>query len=145
MIGIHSQFRQEVYDDVDHKSKVAVSRYLSLRKFSTNITEDYGPDVKAWNPDPTWHECEKRMIFKDVFPYNTVHVPERKSRLKKKEFWELGLGYFWVISDDYSRAIVFTAHRVFKSPLVEVFNTREPEGEYFFDVPIEYGHYRDLI
>ena len=138
MIGIRSKFREEVYAYADKPAKEAVAQYLNEKwNCHTDITERCGPDVYAWRWirgqwKYSWHECEMRDILGDDFPFCTIHIPSRKERLKQYT----GNGWYWVVSPNLARALVIRMLYVFRSPRIEVPNSREKSGEYFYDVPL---------
>ena len=143
--GIHSKFRQEVYDAVDQPSKDAVIAYLQRWGYETCDEEQKGVDIIARKDGIiSWHECENRQIFEDHWPFRTIHIPERKGRYGNPEWSHLGSGYFWIINKYFTMAFVIKYNVAVRFPKVEVPNTREAEGEFFYDVPLANAHLRFL-
>jgi len=138
MIGIHSPFRQYVYNMTDRKSKIAVARHLMKLGHYVYTLEWMGPDVMAFkssNGVYSWHEAEMRDHFNDKgWRFTTIHVPARKERLQEIDL--AGRGFYWALSNDYKQAMVMKMEDVYQSTPIEVPNTREPSGEYFYDVPL---------
>jgi hypothetical protein len=126
-------FEQDIYDEVDGKSKEAVAGYLSSRGVVyTNTEESYGADIMALHP--IWHELEHRHDYNGSFPWESIHIPYRKKRLLNGT-----KGFYWVINRDYTKALVIDSAHMKEKYVVEVPNKKIEKGEMFYDIPIKYA------
>ena len=144
MKGIRKPFSQEEYDRSDAFGKDAVAGFLEQELYiEVRVpVENYGPDIEVYWQDNliAYHEVEVRRNWKsdqEDFPYSTIHIPARKSRLielAKKEGAKL---YFWSVREDGMKAMFVDSDDVTEDRLVEVPNKRVWKGEYFYDIPSE--------
>lgn len=125
-------FEQEIYDEVDGRSKDAVVSYLNGIGVHTNTTETFGADIMALHP--MWHELEHRHEYEDKFPWDTVHVPYRKKRLLNGK-----RGFYWVINREYTKALIIDSKHMKDKYVVEVPNNKVESGELFYDIPIKFA------
>lgn len=136
MKPVRKKFNQDVYDSSDYV-KWLVAATLNRGGHYTLVVEDYSADVKAYHLDKGFsqHEVEMRAVWDwEDFPFETIHIPERKTRLL-----EYGDFFYWVINKWLTHAMVCNApEHMTKDRLVEVPNKAVEKGEYFYDIPIEY-------
>lgn len=141
-MSIHKPFSIGNYEAND-PVKWAVAYRLNLLGYYTKVIEDYGADIKSFHHLKGYqeHEVEHRTMWKgDKFPFSTIHIPERKTRLLKDT--EL---FYWVVNEDCSGAMVCNAKNcMVKSCLKIVPNNSIPDGEEFYDIPISRFKYIKL-
>ena len=126
-------FNKQAYLACDNKAKTAVRSYLDSKGILTNIREDYGPDIQSWIS--VSHEVEIKSSWDDEWPTNwsTVHIPYRK-----KKYLENGRRIaFWVLNKDCSKAWHIDGKHMKEAYVKNIPNTRYPEGENFYDIPIK--------
>ena len=126
-------FNKQAYLACDNKAKTAVRSYLDSKGILTNIREDYGPDIQSWIS--VSHEVEIKSSWEDEWPTNwsTVHIPYRK-----KKYLENGRRIaFWVLNKDCSKAWHIDGKHMKEAYVKNIPNTRYPEGENFYDIPIK--------
>ena len=126
-------FNKQAYLACDNKAKTAVRSYLDSKGILTNIREDYGPDIQSWIS--VSHEVEIKSSWDDEWPTNwsTVHIPYRK-----KKYLESGRRIaFWVLNKDCSKAWHIDGRHMKEAYVKNIPNTRYPEGENFYDIPIK--------
>lgn len=127
MQGIRTPFREEVFKSADPKSRKVLVDLLRSQGYDAKSNEDkYGIDVSV-----NMYEVEHRdMWVGSKFPYSTIHVPARKADSCFKYKCQ-----YVVFNKDWTYCLVCPSETIMKYPPKEIPNTREPEGEYFFDVP----------
>lgn len=131
-------FDESEYANCDSIAKQAVKNYLANKGYYVTIKQEKcGVDIYAMSPSDvvSWHEVEIKKVWTGEWPgaWNTVHIPERKSRLLKKGHPNL---FFWVLSADLSQAWLIK-HTVLSIDLLkEIHNCKVPDAERFFCVPI---------
>ena len=77
------------------------------------------------------YEVERREIWIDEFPFKTVHIPARKEKFLKHSI------VYVVVNKDFDKLMFCRSEVIRQYDLIEVPNKSVPEGEYFYDVPIE--------
>ena len=126
-------FNKQAYQACDPKAKKAVRAYLDSKNIFTNIQEDYGPDIHSWVS--IYHEVEIKSSWEDEWPamWTTVHVPYRK-----KKYLDGGRRVmFWVLNKECTKAWHIDGKHMKEEYVSSIPNTRYPEGEDFYDIPIE--------
>jgi len=130
-------FNKDAYNACDSTAKNALRNYLDSKGIYTIVHEDYGPDIKSIQE--VFHEVEiKPTWVGEKWPENwkTVHIPARKKKL---------LGgkriIFWVMNSDCSYAFMIEGNKMIDEYIRNIPNTRHPEGEDFYDLPIELGKF----
>lgn len=114
------------------------------KKIVLNYLQDHG--VKAIeNPDKYGvdlmaprYEVERRTIHSKQWPYDTVHVPERKTKFLNNDIYYVVVVHHELASKEWDTFMVCDSKTIRKCNLVEVPNNSVPEGEYFYDVPINF-------
>ena len=134
---ITRKFDKESYKLNDKRAKDTIRRWLDSRGIYSHIDEDYGVDIKAYNPDTkrfSNHEVEMKNMWDGDWPchWNTIHIPERKKKLLHNDRL-----FFWIIKGDCSEAWFINGGSLTDSILEEVPNRCIAQGERFFKVPIE--------
>lgn len=94
----------------------------------------YGIDVKArlFDGREIYLDAEVRENWKrGKFPFDTVHVPERKGKFARKG------SYFVSIRKDFKKMLLVPGELLTSDRLVEQPNRYLAGGEQFYAVPIE--------
>lgn len=87
-------------------------------------------------------EAEKKLVWKTAkFPYESVQIPERKSKYFKLDKPTI----FVVINADQSSYLVIKGEDLQNSPLKEVPNRYVWKGEQFFQVPMSKVSFDNLL
>ena len=133
-------FSQELYDENDGKAKKALRDYLDSKGIPTVIHEDYGPDIKAFQE--VFHEVEVKRGWQGDWNnrWPTVHISARKKRLMEGGRRVV----FWVMNLDCSQAFVVHSQEMKDEYITEVSNTLNPDGEMFYDLPVDIGQFVDF-
>lgn len=123
------KFDRELYEENDTQFRHKVVDYLKAEGFNVHSNEDpYGIDLII----ELGVEIERRPSWRGPeFPYDTVHIP-----LRKKKFF-LHNGSYMILNKEADRALSIDVQDIIKNPLVEVPNKYLPEGELFYNIPIE--------
>ena len=124
-----TKFNKDAYDACDSKAKNSLRNYLDTLEIYTQINEDYGADIKSF--EEVLHEVEVKSTYIDKFKWDTVHIPARKKKLLKGKRI-----VFWVMNHDCTKALMIEGKHMKDEYLENVPNTRNPEGELFYDIPI---------
>ena len=124
---IYKQFNKESHAVNDKPAKDLVISFLKSKGVDAVENPDkYGIDIIVPR-----YEVERREIWVNYFPFKTVHIPARKEKFLKYSI------VYAVVNKDFNK-IMFCKSEVIKQyNLIEVPNKSVPEGEYFYDVPIE--------
>lgn len=75
--------------------------------------------------------AEVEMRDWDDCPFDTIHIPERKTKLFQNDMKTI----YFVVSKSLSKCWYCDTNTILKSPLKEIKNKEVSQGEYFYDVP----------
>ena len=124
---IYKKFNKENHKANDKPAKDLVIKFLQSKGLDAiENPNDYGIDVMV-----SRYEVERRIIWKDKFPFKTVHIPSRKSKFLKYNIM------YAVVNKDFDKIMLCKSSTIRKYKQIEVPNKSVPRGEYFYDVPIE--------
>ena len=124
---IYKKFNKENHKANDKPAKDLVIKFLQSKGLDAiENPNDYGIDVMV-----SRYEVERRIIWKDKFPFKTVHIPSRKSKFLKYNIM------YAVVNKDFDKIMLCKSSTIRKYKQIEVPNKSVPKGEYFYDVPIE--------
>ena len=127
---IYKQFNKESHAVNDKPAKDLVINFLKSKGVDAIENPDkYGIDIIVPR-----YEVERREIWIDNFPFKTVHIPARKEKFLKYSI------VYAVVNKDFNKVMFCTSEVIKRCNLIEVPNKSVPEGEYFYDVPIEEWH-----
>jgi hypothetical protein len=136
MIGKYKKFSKADHKQYDPFGRLIVKKYLTVLGFRVKDNPDeYGPDLEVNRPGQQkwWAECEVRPKWiTPMFPYKTVHVPERKGKFLCYPHF-----VYFAIRADGKRLLYTTASVIEQYPRRESPNDRIAAGEYFYDVPLK--------
>ena len=124
---IYKQFNKESHAVNDKPAKDLVINFLKSKGLDAMENPDkYGIDIVVPR-----YEVERREIWIDEFPFKTVHIPARKEKFLKHSI------VYVVVNKDFDKLMFCKSEVIKQCNLIEVPNKSVPEGEYFYDVPIE--------
>ena len=124
---IYKKFNKESHAVNDKPAKDLVINFLKSKGLDAIENPDkYGIDIVVPR-----YEVERREIWIDQFPFKTVHIPARKEKFLKHSI------IYVVVNKDYNKLMFCRSEIIRQYNLIEVPNKSVPEGEYFYDVPIE--------
>ena len=124
---IYKQFNRESHAVNDKPAKDLVINFLKSKGLDAMENPDkYGIDIVVPR-----YEVERREIWIDEFPFKTVHIPARKEKFLKHSI------VYVVVNKDFDKLMFCRSEVIRQYNLIEVPNKSVPEGEYFYDVPIE--------
>lgn len=87
-------------------------------------------------------ECEIKRVWKTKeFPYESVQIPERKTKYTQLEKPTI----FVMLNDDQSSYLAIPQQVLLNSPVKEVPNKYVYKGEMFYQVPLKNVHLNNLI
>ena len=124
---IYKEFNEESHAANDKPAKDLVINFLKSKGLDAMENPDkYGIDIVVPR-----YEVERREIWIDEFPFKTVHIPARKEKFLKHSI------VYVVVNKDFNKMMFCRSEIIRQYNLIEVPNKSVPEGEYFYDVPIE--------
>ena len=124
---IYKEFNKESHAANDKPAKDLVINFLKSKGLDAMENPDkYGIDIVVPR-----YEVERREIWIDEFPFKTVHIPARKEKFLKHSI------VYAVVNKDFDKIMFCRSEVIRQYDLIEVPNKSVPEGEYFYDVPIE--------
>ena len=130
----YKQFSKENHAANDKPAIDIVINFLKSKGVdATENPDKYGIDIIVPR-----YEVERREIWINDFPFKTVHIPARK-----KKFLNYSIVYA-IVNRDFNRIMFCTSEVIKQSNLIEVPNKSVPEGEYFYDVPVEEWYVYDI-
>lgn len=131
---IRKPFNQAVHDACDPPARDAVIRFHESRGYYAKPFDKYKVDLIIENEFmvPVGY-AEIEMRDWEECPFPTIHIPERKKKLFDND---MPTTYF-VVSKSLKKAWWCKTEEILESPLIEVKNKAVPEGEYFYDVPVD--------
>ena len=135
MKGEYKPFDKQTYAENNQKAIDAVLKYLPGSV--ENVKDKYGPDIIAMKGFRKSHYVEVEIKYnwkphQDYFPFDTVQLPERKSK-----FTKLDLPIeFWILRPDLFMAVIIAGSLLKDDLLVEVPNRLVNKGELFHKIPV---------
>jgi hypothetical protein len=138
------KFNEEAFKACDAASRKAVIDYLTKKNFYVeNRFDKYGIDLEfTYGQICGYIEIEVRQPWKEYYwpdPFNSIHIPFRK-----KKFLEIYNSFYFILPSTMDRAYITKAKRILESEIIIVSTTRCPEGEPFYNVPLNKFLFRDF-
>ena len=137
MSGIKKRFDAELHRENDGPAVRAVLQYLHLQGIWAAQNDDkYGPDIVVYSgyTPSRYVEVEVKRGWGDTsFPFDSVHLPERKGKYLRKR---LGIEY-WILNSSLTRAVIIPDYALDSSLLEEVRNKLVSSGEQFYCIPLD--------
>lgn len=123
-------FSKTLYNNNDPAKQKAIDYFANQGTTAVVNPDDYGIDLIV--DDTFYCEVEVKHNWRgDSFPFNTLQIPERKTKFAKLDKPVV----FMVMNSEHTHAFLTTGDDVLASPLVEVSNKYVPNGEMFFQIP----------
>lgn len=138
----HKQFDQQLHDTYDVEGREIVKHYIHVtypHLKAVDNPDQYAVDLCIYREDTLagYAEVEVRTNWKsEAFPFRTLHVPERKTKLLNNTLPTL----FFSINEHMTHMFYCKAQTVLDSPLVNVPNKYVSNNEHFYDVPVKNLH-----
>lgn len=131
------EFSRELFNTNDRVAR-DITKSFYQKTFGESLADNpdvYGADLIYNNK---LVECEIKIVWKeDVFPYESIQIPERKSKI----FVNDRFSEFVMINNKLSVLLVLKKENILTSPMVEVPNKYISKGEFFFQVPIQHARF----
>ena len=123
-------FSKDTHEANDAIGKTAVLKLLQRMNVDAEENPNpYGVDIIVKNRKRTY-EVERRPIWHTVWPHDTVHIPERKTKFLKPSM------VYAVVNIECDRVMLCSSEVILKYPQVEVPNKSIAAEEFFYDVPL---------
>tara|TARA_R110000751_G_scaffold77312_2_gene155966 strand:- start:3476 stop:3934 length:459 start_codon:yes stop_codon:yes gene_type:complete len=141
LMSAKKRFSKMLFDENDELARVAVEKlrhYFAVDEFKDSRTR-YTVDREGWRGEKHLMnvEVEIKHNWKEglqTFPYDTIHLPKRKEKYLSMP----QPTYFVIFSSDMGGAIVFSDRTVERyAEMKEVPNKFVPQGEMFFNIPVD--------
>jgi len=132
---IRKRFDRELFNETDGTARDSAKKYwISLGHTVEDHPDRYAVDLIVDTGLETFYcEVEIKKVWKGVeFKYDTLQIPERKSKFAKLD----KPAYFMIFNNERSHAFICSHTDLLDSPVVEVPNKYVYKGEMFFQVPI---------
>ena len=124
---INKEFNKESPAANDKPAKDLVIKFLKSKGLDAmENPNDYGIDIMV-----SRYEVERREIWTNKFPFQTVHIPARKEKFLKYNI------IYAIVNKDFNKIMLCTSEIIRQYNKIEVPNRSVPTGEYFYDVPIK--------
>ena len=124
---IYKKFNKKNHDENDKPSKDLVIKFLKSKGVdAVENPNDYGIDIMTGR-----YEVERRIIWKNKFPFKTVHIPSRKTKFLKYNIM------YAVVNRDFNKIMLCHSRTIRRYKQIEVPNKSVASGEYFYDVPLQ--------
>jgi hypothetical protein len=132
---VRKRFDRELFNETDGTARDSAKKYWkSLGHTVEDHPDRYAVDLIVDTGLETFYcEVEIKKVWKGVeFKYDTLQIPERKSKFAKLD----KPAYFMIFNNERSHAFICSHTDLLDSPVVEVPNKYVYKGEMFFQVPI---------
>jgi len=127
---IRKKFNNKLYEQNDNKARVSAKKYWnSIGIKVTDNPDKYGPDLLF--DDGSFLEVEVKHTWLDDFPFATVQLPERKEKFAKLSC------KFMIFNKTLTKAFLIDSDIVLESDKKKIKNRYMPEGEFFFQIPVD--------
>jgi hypothetical protein len=139
---MRKKFNQALHDKYDPPAREAVTKWMKMKWGLKCIHNPnvYGVDLIALRAENPVGLVEVEVRSWAYCHYPTIHIAHRKEKLFQQDLPVL----FFALTQDLNHAYWCRADIAKKYPLIEVKNFEVPNGELFFDVPVEKFKYVDL-
>ena len=145
MKGTYKRFDKKLFEENDKiardLSKKVIEQLYQLRCLEN--PDKYDVDLWMIREDRViaYAECEIKKVWLGVgFPWSSVQFPERKAKYARLDKPTL----FCMINNMKNRAALVWSKDLLTSPLVEVSNKYNSEGELFYQVPLSKVLFHDI-
>lgn len=136
-------FDKDLFSENDTVARNFAKRIISLMPGVISVEDNcdkYGVDLLVKSTTGIEAvECEVKSVWRGYeFPFDTVQIPERKTKYANKNT------LFFMTNRFKTRALIIKGQDLLDSPKKEVKNIYVKEGEYFFQVPLSKVVFVDL-
>lgn len=143
---IRKPFSKKLHADNDEAAKTSAIEFFAKRYPKCRVVENpdkYGPDLEVWEGDLFYGhiECEVKHSWRSFFAYDTIQIPSRKAKYFVDNLNPIVL---FMMNHDHTQAFIIDGEDISASSLKIVPNKYVPEGEAFFQVPVEKAELVDL-
>jgi hypothetical protein len=139
----YKKFDQQLHDECDPPARNAVAGWLKNLWYVDALPnpDKYAVDLvlSRNGQEFGFAEVEIRYWGVNYCPYNTIHIAKRKEKLFTHPRTTM-----YVVTPDLTHAYWIRANKIKECPVIEVRNSEVPQGEYFYDVPVELWNWVDL-
>lgn len=129
------RFSKSLHSENDTPARAAAMRYWKALGYNVyENANNHIPDLTIETENARFYsEVEVKRIWKgEAFQYDTLQIPERK-----RKYTGLDLPCtFMVFNNEQTHVFLCESSTLIASPIVEVPNKFVPEGELFFQVPV---------
>ena len=131
---MRKQFSEAFHGKHDKPARIRTMEYMLVKGYeiweNPNI---YGQDLIAEGSKGKFYvECEVKTVWDtDKFPFDTVQLPERKSKF----FTSPTLFFIW--NKMLTTALLFKSNDIKDLTPVEVSNKYITSGEFFYQIPLD--------
>lgn len=142
-MNITKKFNQQLHDKYDPPARKAVTNWVKM-KWGLECRENpnvFGVDLIVLREGKRVGYIEVEVRNWAYCHYPTIHVAHRKEKLFQQDLPTL----FFALTQDLTHAYWCQAKVAKDYPLIEVKNFEVPNGEMFYDIPVERFKYVDLI
>lgn len=132
---IRKRFDRDLFNETDISARAAAKNYwTSLGHTVEDHPDRYAIDLIVDTGTESFYcEVEIKKVWKGAeFKYDTLQIPERKSKFAKLD----KPSCFMVFNNERSHAFICKHTTLLDSPVVEVPNKYVYKGELFFQVPV---------
>lgn len=141
-MNITKKFNQQLHDKYDPPARKAVTDWVKM-KWGLECRENpnvFGVDLIVLREGKRVGYIEVEVRNWAYCHYPTIHVAHRKEKLFQQDLPTL----FFALTQDLTHAYWCHAKVAKDYPLIEVKNFEVPNGEMFYDIPVERFKYVDL-
>jgi hypothetical protein len=134
----YKQFDKQLHDTYDAEGREIVKKYVHDNHphlTAVDNPDQYAVDLCIYKENTLvgYAEVEVRTNWKtEHFPFKTLHVPERKTKLLNNTLPTL----FFSINEQLTHMYYCKAQTVLNSPLVNVPNKYVSNNEHFYNVHV---------
>ena len=131
---MRKQFDEALHGKYDKPARVATKEYMQHKGYKIWDNPDiYGQDLIAKGIKGKFYvECEVKTLWdKDEFPFDSVQLPERKSKF----FDTPTLFFIW--NKPLTSALLFKSDDIKDLTPIEVSNKYKASGELFYQIPLD--------
>jgi hypothetical protein len=131
---MRKQFSEALHGKHDKPARIRTMEYMQTKGYEIwENPNTYGQDLIAEGSKGKFYvECEVKTVWDtDKFPFDTVQLPERKSKF----FSSPTLFFIW--NKMLTSAIMFKSYDIKHLTPVEVSNKYITSGEFFYQIPLD--------
>lgn len=144
-MSVKKRFDPALYEENDKIAKEFVKNLLKGTEYQViDNPKKRGVDLFLYKDSQHIAniECEIKRVWKESkFPYDSIQIPERKTKYTELEKPTV----FVMLNNDQSAYVAITQKALLASPKKEVPNKYVYKGEMFFQVPVGSVYFNDLI